>query len=104
MSIEREIRQVTLGRQIIDSYDGSLRSLGSVVNGMRSILDEFELASPEWIETYRGHWWTLEQVYAVALDEGAPNVPLDAVSAIDESLSSIGFMLDESAERLRRGE
>jgi hypothetical protein len=51
------------------------------------------LPSP-WRDEFRGHWWTLEQVYAVALDRDELSaLPDDAVSDIEEAVSALEELL-----------
>ena len=55
---------------------------------LRRLVDDLDVVwnsvpPSEWGDEFRGHWWTLEQIYAVALDRGE----LDLLSA--ESLAAI---------------
>jgi hypothetical protein len=48
----------------------------------------------QWRDEFRGHWWTLEQVYAVALDrDELAALPGDAVSDIEEAVSGLEELL-----------
>lgn len=60
---------------------------------LRKLIDELDLVwsrleRSEWSDEFRGHWWTLEQVYSVALDRGE----IDSLSS--EYLSAIGEATD----------
>jgi hypothetical protein len=69
---------------------------------LRELIDRLDdfwhgLDQSPWADEFRGHWWTLEQVYAVALDRGEiDSLPDDAKSDIDEAIFGLEGMLETS--------
>ncbi|MBT8227765.1 MAG: hypothetical protein HKP61_15530 [Dactylosporangium sp.] len=61
------------------------------------------LSSSEWSDDFRGHWWTLEQVYAVAVDRGQINsMPLESLAAIDEAIAGLEALVESWSEATDR--
>jgi hypothetical protein len=78
----------------------SLAGYRSGETSLRRLVDDLDvvwngLSPSDWRVEFRGHWWTLEQIYSAALDRGE----LDALSpeflaAIDESVVSLERLLE----------
>jgi hypothetical protein len=57
------------------------------------------VSESEWRTELRGHWWTLEQVYAVAIDrQELDDLPVDAVADIEEAVDGLEALLGEERE------
>jgi hypothetical protein len=88
-------------RTVASSALGGYRA-GSVP--LRRLIDDLDavwnnLSSSEWSDDFRGHWWTLEQVYAVALDRGQLNaMPSDSLAAIDEAIAGLEALVNSWPE------
>lgn len=67
---------------------------------LRRLIDDLDvvwnnLPTTEWSEEFRGNWWTLEQVYVVALDRGEiDTLPADAVAEIEEAIGRLERLVD----------
>jgi hypothetical protein len=78
-------------------YRNGQTSLAQLVNDLDAIWNDLPLS--EWRDEFRGHWWTLEQVYAVGIDRGElAELPVDAQSDINEAVAGIESLLQRSAE------
>lgn len=71
----RELRQLDLMAARLEAYRHDRLSLGPLINDLDALWNELTMAQGAWREELRGHWWTLEQVYAVALDRGYASLP-----------------------------
>jgi hypothetical protein len=90
------------------THDQRLRNLaGTSLAGykagkvsLRALIDDLDnvwngLEQSEWSDEFRGHWWTLEQVYSVALDRGElDSLSRDFLAAIDEATSGLETLVD----------
>jgi hypothetical protein len=77
----------------LSGYRSGAVSLRRLVDDLNVVWNN--LPSTEWSEEFRGHWWTLEQVYSVALDRGELEaLPADAEADIDEAVGGIEGLLD----------
>lgn len=78
----------------------SLTGYRSGAVSLRRLVDDLDavwnrLLSTRWSEEFRGHWWTLEQIYAVALDRGELEaLPADAKADIEEAVGGLERLLD----------
>ena len=78
----------------------SLAGYRSGAVSLRQLIDDLDavwngLLSTQLSEEFRGHWWTLEQVYAVALDRGELEaLPADAKADIEEAVGGLERLLD----------
>lgn len=83
-----------------DSIAGSVAMFRSGEIALGELVDRLDSAwndvtPSEWRDDFRGHWWTLEQVYAVAVDRGElHSLQPDAESDIAEAIEGIESLLD----------
>ncbi|MGW4799221.1 hypothetical protein ACWEPC_43070 [Nonomuraea sp. NPDC004297] len=91
MDAEQALRR--LAQQVIADYRAGRVSLKRLVNDLDTVWSNLQ-PSP-WRGEFREHWWTLEQVYAVALDRGEfpDNLPADALGDIEEALRNLEDLL-----------
>lgn len=70
MSTERDVARRLRDRaaQALSAYQAGGTSLRRLIDTLDAIWSGFEPS--EWRDEFREHWWTLEQIYAVALDRG----------------------------------
>ncbi|WP_117212991.1 hypothetical protein [Allorhizocola rhizosphaerae] len=82
-----------LARASLAGYKSSTVSLRRLIDDLDAVWNN--LPSTDWSEEVRGHWWTLEQVYAVALDRGELEaLPADAKADIEEAVRALEALLD----------
>lgn len=67
-----DLRQLELMRDILKAYDAEKISLSDVINKLEGLLECLKFPDNEWETDFHNHWFTLEQVYAVALDRNEP--------------------------------
>ena len=58
-----------LAADAVAGYRAGKVSLRQLIDNLDVVWSGFERSS--WSDEFRGHWWTLEQVYSVALDRGS---------------------------------
>ena len=86
-------------QRLRDSIAGSIARFRSGEIPLSELVDRLDtawndIAPSDWRDDFRGHWWTLEQVYAVAIDRGELNsLPPDAVADIAEAIGGIESLL-----------
>lgn len=97
---ERERRQLTLASEVLKGYRDQGPKLDAVIADLDALWSEFRLQSDEWLNVYRGHWWSLEQVYAVVLDRELDRIPEDHRVLVDEAIDQLGFLVDDAVRRL----
>jgi len=91
----RELQLRELARHVIADYRAGRASLDSLVDGLNSIWESLEPS--EWREEFRGYWWILEQVYAVALDRGKlDKLSEDDFHHIEEALEGLESLLEST--------
>lgn len=87
--------------QLRDRVRTSLTEYQEGTLSLRRLIDDLGIvwsnaAPSEWADELRGHWWTLEQVYAVALDRGELTaMPEDAQADIDNAVAEIDGLLGQ---------
>ena len=94
MNAERENRQLALANERLDLYRSGELSLAGLIAALDALWTQFGLASQDWLEEFRSHWWTLEQVHAVRLDRQLETIPDDLMVLVEEAVDQLGFMVD----------
>lgn len=95
----RELRQLELALSALDGYRRLELKLGSLISDLDALWNEFRLEPEDWLESFRGHWWTLEQFHAVALDRGLAVLPDDFEVVVDEAVDQLRFLVDSAMAR-----
>ncbi|HEV8581815.1 MAG TPA: hypothetical protein VGX68_22325 [Thermoanaerobaculia bacterium] len=63
-----DLRQYGLMRDRLEAYEAGTISLHKLIEDLRDLLEALEHVSPAWRQDFRKNWWTLEQIYAAAID------------------------------------
>jgi hypothetical protein len=87
-----ELRLRDLARRALADYNAGRTSLRGLVDDLDAIWSNLEPSV--WRDEFRGHWWTLEQVYAVALDRRELDaLPEDAAAEVEEAIAALEKLL-----------
>lgn len=91
----RDRRQLALMADRLAGFRVGEVSLRHLIEDLNSIWSELEI-SGDWPDRFRSHWWTLEQVYAVAVDrDQVDQLPADLHVLVGEAVDAMSFLLDE---------
>ena len=75
-------------RGALDDFRAGSTSLRDLITRLEDVWDS--LPESDWKIEFRGYWWTLEQVYAVAIDrQELDALPADAVVDVEEAVSGL---------------
>jgi hypothetical protein len=67
---ERERRQLMGMLTQFDAFDAGQLDIAGLISSLEALFSALEDASASWRTKFRKHWGVLEEVYAVAADEG----------------------------------
>lgn len=82
-----------IARQSLANYRRGEISLKRLVDNLDEVWSNLELST--WREEFRGHWWTLEQVYASAVDrDDLGVVQADVSGDIAEAINALERLLE----------
>lgn len=79
----------------IGEYEDSVIDLNQLINDLYNTLENLTSTPTEWEEEFRSEWWTLEQVYAVALDRQDFNFSVETENMIMDSVNRMKSLLNE---------
>jgi hypothetical protein len=91
-------RQRYLARLMRDALQRFERedSLDRLVADLASLIDSAkDVASADWIDELRDHWWQLEVVHALSLDEDGRGLTEEEIEAVDNAITALVAMLEE---------
>lgn len=83
-------------REAIDLYRSRQLSFGSLINNLESLLGILESVPDDWKDEFLQEWGRLEDIYAVSLDRGQPEL----VEENQQAISSTLCVLIELVEKL----
>jgi hypothetical protein len=98
--VERERRQLRLAVSALEAYRHRDLGLGTLISDLDALWGEFRLQDDMWLEEFRGHWWTLEQFHAVAIDRELNELPDDFQVPVDEAVDQLRFLMDSALGRV----
>jgi hypothetical protein len=74
----RERRQLEGMLNQADAFEARRIDLDGLISSLEALFNALEEAPPEWRNEFRRHWGVLEEVYAVAADQGRmPSSPAE---------------------------
>jgi hypothetical protein len=91
--MSHHMRLRDLANRSLTSYRTGEISLGRLVDDLDTVWSN--LGASDWLVEFRSHWWTLEQIYSVALDRGeVSSLPPESLAAIDEAVAALERLLE----------
>src|ERR1035438_5519099 len=63
-----DLRQLALLEAQLSQFESGQIQLAYLIRGLDALLNCLRTVDQGWKGTFKSEWWTLEQVYAVALD------------------------------------
>jgi hypothetical protein len=91
--VEHDQRQFEQMITQIARYEDGATNLASLIAALDALLEALEGVEDEWKSAFRAEWWTLEQVYAVALDQGQMDLPLESRRFVSEAIENMKHLL-----------
>ncbi|ETS29634.1 hypothetical protein BB987_17515 [Photorhabdus temperata] len=88
---EYDLRQLNLMKETLGAYVENRLPLNVLIDRLRDLLDCLQDVNNEWKEQFYEHWFSLEQVYAVALDRNEPLSQYE--SYINDSVKGLNNLL-----------
>jgi hypothetical protein len=86
----------------LEAFRRGAISLRKLVEDLRSLVEALELSSPAWKEEFVGEWWTLEQVYAVAIDRNElDDLPTESEQLVETAVASLREMVVGAMNSIR---
>ena len=71
-------RQYQLINSYIKEFEEGKLNLRSLIQTLSGLLESLTTTDPKWKDAFQSEWWTLEQVYAVAIDRGEAKLGLES--------------------------
>lgn len=92
-------RQLNLMTEKINLFKESKLDLGFLIQDLESLMNAFESVDIDWKKSFHSEWWTLEQIYAVALDRSDDSVFIENKELLDSSISNIEELIEKHSSR-----
>jgi hypothetical protein len=103
MDVEKDRRHLTQMRQSLESRRESIESLGRVISELESLYLLLETPPDSWKRSFQEQWGTLEEVFAVTLDRGAPTLDNECDKLVADALVHLRSLVDEALGALTAG-
>ena len=95
---EDDRRQFALIVDRIIQYESGNLELGYLVRDIEALLNTLQDAEQGWRESAHEEWWTLEQVYAVALDRGQDTLTTESKVLVDEAITNLKALAEKRGQ------
>lgn len=79
----------------ITEFEEGKLGLDQLINALYGLLKSLQTTEEEWIDKFQSEWWTLEQVYAVALDRKETTLNSDSQNLVYETLENMKTLLKD---------
>lgn len=88
-------KQYQLMKDHITEFEEGKLGLDQLINALYGLLKSLQTTEEEWIDKFQSEWWTLEQVYAVALDRKETTLNSDSQNLVYETLENMKTLLKD---------
>jgi hypothetical protein len=88
-------RQYNLMIEHLRRFEEGASDLSSLIGGLDALLECLEAPDEEWKQRFWSEWWTLEQVYAVALERGQTELSAEEQALVNQAVNNIKQLLAE---------
>jgi hypothetical protein len=93
---EYDQRQYQLMRQCIEDFEIGNVNFRVLIDSLKGLLNVLQEVEEEWKASFRSAWWTLEEVYAVALDREQNCLSNEDEKLIYEAINEIKQLLEKT--------
>lgn len=94
---EYDARQCMLIRRALSAFEDGELELSSLIMTLDSLLATLEGSPEEWKRAFQEEWWTLEQVYAAAIDRGQNPMDGENGQMVRSAVARLKGLVSESA-------
>ena len=91
---EFDVRQLNIMIQKINAFNNGYLELSNLINDLEALLNILTIQDQHWKDLFKGYWWDLEQVYAVAIDEERSYLDSEDQSIIKNAVENIKKMVE----------
>lgn len=88
-----DIRQYQLMKDYILMFENGRLTLDELIKDLYGLIQSLHAPEEEWKETFQSEWWTLEQVYAAALDRGEKVLNTESQDLVYETIENMKSLL-----------
>ena len=87
--------QYLLIGKCLQQFDNNELTIDRLISELETFLETFPNSDEKWKEKFKSEWWTLEQVYAVACDQGETTLNPENENLVYETLENMKNLLKE---------
>jgi hypothetical protein len=103
-AFDYDLRQYKLMWELLTAFERGSINLRKLIEDLRSLLEALERPNPSWEKEFRADWWTLEQVYAAAIDRGACDpLPEGSQALVVEAILSLKDLILKAIDSSQEG-
>lgn len=92
---EYDQRQLHLMSEYIKEFEQGKLKLESLIDTLEALIVSLQTTPASWKDAFESEWWTLEQLYAVALEQSETNLLSSSRDTIDETIVNMKHLLGE---------
>lgn len=81
--------------EYIKEFEARGLQLDHLISNLQIVLDNVSEVKKEWEDAFHSEWWTLEQVYAVALNRGETYLSVESRNLVHEAIQNMKLLLQE---------
>jgi hypothetical protein len=94
-----DFRQLSLMEEQLSQFESNKIKLPHLISGLKSLRDCLRTIDEDWKKKFTGEWWTLEQVYAVAIDRKKTNLSSEDLTLVKEAIGNLRILVASAKDR-----
>jgi hypothetical protein len=92
---EHDRKQHQLIESYIKEFENGKLKIDRLISVLDGLIESLQITNEDWKDRFRSEWWTLEQVYSVAIDRKETSFSPESQNLINESIANMKLLLQE---------
>src|SRR5690242_20504672 len=72
---QHDQRQYSRMQDCIQAFEGKRLNMSQLISDLHGLMNALQAPDPEWVRRYYREWAVLDDIYAIAADEGHEKLP-----------------------------
>jgi hypothetical protein len=87
--------QYQLMKKYIEEFEDRKLRLDELIKNLEEIIESFKITEQKWKDLFHSEWWTLEQIYAVALYREEKILDTESHNSVYEAIDNMKSLLKQ---------
>jgi hypothetical protein len=84
----------------ISEFENEKIDLCALIKTLYRLIESLQNLNSQWQDSLQSEWWTLEEIYSVAVDRGEIVLDIEGENLVREAIENMKSLLNEYSKQL----